>query len=298
MNLAHEYIVLECNVDWITATAGNGVRGNALHFQMMNNLEERGTEGYQIKPWYWNGYAGEVVDGCSVGKRADGTIVRLSGPMATRYWLSMMALADNVSRFDIQTTILDRKGEEDYAYHAFRKAGEAELVQSGLTHTKYTQSTPDGSTCNIGSRSSDRYFRVYDKTAETDGEYPNRSWRYEIEYKSRRAHHVASDLARARNLAPTIYDRLAHAFATYGVGIPGPVPSLSFRDAGIVHATDDQRRLEWVRRCIRPMVGRLVEAYDGETVARALGFTLYPNESAPAGVAWEQYEAAEVLSIL
>lgn len=297
MDLATQHIVLECTVDWITATAGKGVRANALRYAMQGHLDERGTEGYQIKPWYWNGYKGEVVDGCSTGERTDGVIVRLSGPMAMRHWQAALSLADNVSRFDIQTTILDREGSADYAYRAYKRAGESEMVQSGLTHTKYTQSTPDGSTCNLGSRSSDRYFRLYDKTAETKGEYPNRSWRYEIEYKNRRAYHVASDLAGSRNLAPNIYDRIVQAFGSYGVVPPGPAPTLSFRDAGVVHATDDQRRLEWVRRCIRPVVGRLVEAYDGETVARALGFTLYPNEAIVGGVAWDEYEGAEVSAL-
>jgi len=198
----------------------------------------------------------------------------------------MMVFADNVSRFDVQTTVLDREGVSNLASNAMMKASENAQVQSGIVTTKYTVSTPDGATFNIGSRASDRFLRLYDKTAESEGEYPTRSWRYEIEYKGKRAYKVASDLLVQRREDSGIHNRIRAAFNQYGLNVTGEEPSFGWRDAGIIQATDDQRRLEWVRRCIRPVVGRLVEAYDSETVAAALGFTLYPNPDDLGAIEW------------
>lgn len=286
MDLGIRFLLVECGVDWITATAGTGGRSTALMNRAHEWVEERGSEGYQIKHWAWNGYVGATVDGCSFGKRPDGTIIRLSSSMARRHWKSAMVFADNVSRFDVQTTVLDREGESNIALNAYRKAGENAQIHSGICRSQYIESTPTGSTLSIGSRASDRYLRLYDKTAESDGEYPNRCWRYEVEYKQRRAYKVASDTLASRHEASAVHNRVRACFNNYGLNVAGEGPSLGWRDAGIVRATDDQRRLEWVRRCIRPVVGRLVEAYDSQTIAAALGFTLYPAETLPGAVAW------------
>jgi len=297
VDLGTRFHLLECGVDWMTATAGKGARADAIAHRSREYALERSCEGYQLKPWAWNGYVGQVVDGCSWGRREDGVIVRLSGSMATRHWKSMLVFADNVSRLDVQVTVLDQEAVSNLALNVYRKAGEHPMVQSGMTTTKYTESTPTGSTCNVGSRSSDRYMRLYDKTAESGGEYPNRSWRYEIEYKNRRAYKVASAILASRHEALACHERVCAAWKDYGIAVPGPCPTLGWRDAGVVHATDDQRRLEWVRKCIRPVIGRLVEAYDAETVAAALGFTIYPNNS-PLGVSWwESVEEDAPISI-
>lgn len=260
----------------MTCTARPGMRARALSAAGNHWLDERATEGYDVKVWRWNGYEGHVVDGLSVGTRDDGTIVRLSGTMANRHWLSAMTLNDNVSRIDIQTTILDREMETDFARVGYIKAAEMPRVQSGQLRTQWVVSTPDGSTLNIGSRSSERYLRLYDKTAESNGEYPQRCWRYEVEYKGGRARQVAGQLFTSRDTTAQTFGAVRSVFGDCGIHVPGNVPTMGWRDAGYKHVTDDERRLLWVARCIRPVIMRLVEAYDAETIASMLGFTIVP----------------------
>jgi DNA relaxase NicK len=286
VDLASRYLLLECGVDWITATASSQGRANALASRLREYVDERGSEGYQIKPWSWNGYVGSNVDGASWGKRDDGVIVRLSGSMCMRHWKSVLVFADNVSRIDVQATALDRDGTADHAYNGWVRVNEMSAVQAGMTHARFTISAPSGATLNVGSRSSDRYLRLYDKSAESQGEYPYRSWRYEVEYKGRRAYRVAQAIYTGRHEATYCHQQVEAAFVANGLHLVAPAPTFSWRDAGVIHVTDDQRRLEWVRRCIRPVIGRLVEAYTSDTVAQALGFTIYPNEEEPGAVAW------------
>jgi DNA relaxase NicK len=286
VDIGIRFLLMECGVDWMTATAGSGARANTLAGRGRAYVEERGTEGYQIKPWFWNGYRGEVVDGCSWGKRDDGVIIRVSASMARRHWKSILVFADNVSRFDIQTTVLDRESKEDLARTAFARAQENSQILNGTVKTAYTVNTPEGSTLTLGSRSSDRFLRLYNKTAETDHEYPNTCWRWEVEYKGRRAYKVANDVNVSKSEAAACHNRVRTCFGSYGVRCAGEEPTFGWRDAGIVRSTDDQRRLEWVKRCIRPTIGRLVEAYDSETIAKALGLTIYPSSSDPLAVEW------------
>jgi len=272
--LESRFLVVECGVDWLTCTARPGMRARSLAAAAQHWLDERGQEGYEIKVWNWNGYRGNVVDGLSIGTRDDGTIVRLSGSMSLRHWMSAMTMADNVSRLDIQTTILDREAESDLARNGWLKLNEMPRILSGQLRGSLLVSTPTGSTLSIGSRSSSRYLRLYDKTAESDGEYPERCWRYEVEYKGPRARQVSGQLFTSRDTTAQVFGAVRAVFGDCGINVPGQAPSLGWHDAGYRHVTDDERRLRWVATCIRPVIRRLVEAYDAETVAAVLGFVV------------------------
>lgn len=263
--------VLECNVDWMTATVRHGTEQRALARLAEDWLLDRSCEGYRVQGWKWNNYSGSQTDGISFGSRDDGWIIRLSGPMATRHWCTVATWAHNVTRFDLQTTLLSPIGTDEHAAAGFSKLSLDPRVNAGIVTTKYIESTPDGSTLYVGSRTSDRFFRVYDKTAESDGDYPNRSWRYEIEYKGDRAKKVADGVRADRHPTQAIWDCLQTAFTSYGLGIPGDRPGWSWRDAAIAHTSDDIRRLAWLRRCIRPCVSKLTEAFGVDVVLQSLG---------------------------
>jgi len=53
------------------------------------------------------------------------------------------------------------------------------------------------------------------------------------------------------------------------------VPTLcipnDWKDAGITVATDDERRLEWLKRCVAPAVERLTDHFGTAIVLDALG---------------------------
>lgn len=264
--------VLECGVDWVTATVHNGGEQRALARLAENWALDRSCEGYRLSGWKWNNYQGSQTDGISFGQRDDGFIVRLSGSMAGRHWQEALTWAHNVTRFDIQTTLLASNLEDEHAWTHYTQLASDPRITSGSVRARYIEDTPTGSTLYVGSRASDRMFRCYDKTAESDGEYPERSWRYEIEYKGDRAWRVASAIKALPHTTQAIFDCLVTAFDTYHVRIPANKPAWSWRDAGVRHQTDDERRLAWLSRCIRPCVVRLTEAFGVDEVLTRLGF--------------------------
>lgn len=270
-SLLHGCKILECNVDWLTATVRHGTEQRALARLAEDWLLDRSCEGYRVQGWRWNNYVGSQTDGISFGKRDDGWIIRLSGPMATRHWLTVATWAHNISRFDVQTTLLSTTPRDEHAVAGFATLALDPRISNGLVTSKLIESTPDGSTLYLGSRSSDRFFRVYDKTAESDGDYPSRSWRYEIEYKGERAKKVADAIRADRHPTQAIWDCLQTAFTSWGIGIPGDRPGWQWRDAAIPHTSDDAKRLAWLRRCIRPCVSKLTEVFGVDEVLMALG---------------------------
>lgn len=263
----------------MTATVHSGVEQRALNVLAAEWTLDRSCEGYVCKRWHWNGYDGETTDGISYGTRPDGMMVRLSGSMAVRHWLTTLYWSHNVSRFDIQTTILSEDERSDHAHHGQCMLALDTRVASGAVTTKYIEDTPQGSSLYVGSRASDRMLRMYNKTAESEGEYPKTSWRYEIEYKGVRAYRVAQRIKGDRHPTQAIFDCLQAVYTDWGLGIPADRPAWAWRDAGVAHVTDDQRRLEWLGRCIRPVVLKLSEAYGVDEVLSRLGITANVDES-------------------
>lgn len=270
--------VMECAVDWMTATIRNGSEQRALAILCEEWLLDRSCEGYEVKGWRWNNYSGSVTDGISFGRREDGFIVRLSGSMAVRHWLTTATWAHNVSRFDVQATVLAGDPRDEFAYSGFTKLALDPRVESGATTTRYIENTPAGSSLYVGSRSSDRMLRLYDKTAESDGDYPNRSWRYEIEYKSDRAQRVVERIKADRHPTQAIFDTIQTAYSDYGIGMVADRPGWEWRPTVTRHETTDERRLAWLARCIRPCVTRLTEAVGVDRVMVALGLQMEVDE--------------------
>jgi hypothetical protein len=194
MAYPHHYPILESRVDWITCTCKPGLKAQVLQASAKRWIAAQDALGFRTREFRWSGYLGEATDGVTCGQREDGTILRLSGQAASDHAKSALEFCDNVSRIDVQVTLLAKKNPSDFATLALASASLDPRVVSGITRTSIIRSTPDGSTFYLGSRSSDRYFRVYDKSAESEGLYPDRSGRYEVEYKGDRAWRVSQQV--------------------------------------------------------------------------------------------------------
>ena len=266
--------VLEARPDWLTATTRPGLRSNLLQATAARWVRARADSGYRSKPFGWQGYVGETTDGISYGKRDDGTIIRLSGEMAAMHFKTAHGLADSVSRLDLQITVRDDDPERNWAEIALSQAQKDTRLVSGVTKWSMVHSQNGGATAYLGSRISDRYYRIYNKTAQSDGAYPRTSWRYEIEWKHARAKRVA-DVLRSNLYSPeAVRGIMVGAFIDYGIKLPAEYIQLDWRDANIVSESTDQRRYDWLMRCIAPCVAKLSESFTRNQILDALGLQI------------------------
>ncbi len=263
--------VLESRVDWLTCTCKPGYKASVLASSAERWTAQRVAEGFRLRDFRWSGYTGSSVDGITFGSREDGSILRLSGETTDAHVQSALVLADNVSRIDVQVTLLAESSAPNFAEQSHGQASQDPRVVSGMTRTSIIRSTPKGTTFYLGSRTSDRYFRVYDKTAESDGAYPPGTWRYEVEYKGDRAWMVSQRVRKPGNIAEAIRDIVESAFANYGISLPCLALQRSWRDAGIRSATNDEKRLAWLEKTIAPAISKLREGVPLETILIALG---------------------------
>jgi hypothetical protein len=263
--------VVSAGIDWLTATSRKGTHGTLLATLANRWRDQHEAQGNQVKVWRWEGYDGHTMDSLSVGTRPDGTIVRLSGDLAQQRAQQCLALADNVSRIDVQVTIQEKDLCINHAMRALAAAKRDRRVKAGMTTTTLIMSTPAGTTAYIGSRASQRFYRIYDKSAESKQVYPPGCWRYEIEYKGPRAMSVGERLRDQKGTAEACRQVVEQAFIDYGVIIPVPHLPPGWRDSSPRMETTDERRLRWLETSIAPVVSRMMESFDRRTVFEALG---------------------------
>jgi len=262
--------ILEARLDWVTATIKSPaireiVRGRAGYW-----MTKRKEQGYVQKSFKTPFYEGQQVDGLAVGIRRDDMLVNLSGKLAAVYGPQVITWADNISRLDVQVTLQDGDLTHRWAEYVNDLAKLHTEVKSEATHTRFITSTPHGSTCYIGSPGSSRMLRCYDKWAESDGEYPPGSWRWEVQWRHHRAKTNAQQFISHGASPTTALNAVCDAYHHFGIAVPAVCIPTGWKDRNIKGKTDQQRQLDWLKTSIAPCVGRLIDAVGFRPVLTAL----------------------------
>lgn len=265
---------LESGVDWITVTSKGsalerkGLETNAYHIQQV----QRAVTCEQVHDWQWKGYEGWRISGLSYGKRPDSDIIMASGVLASKYWKLVMRNSTNVSRIDLQTTVLFGRPLPDLVLEYYD-------MLEGNSSRKVTmvRNNGDGQTLYVGSRTSDQMGRIYDKGIESKTNLPpGMIWRYEVEYKQARAKAMAGQLlidvchrSPAHKVIPTT---IWHWFTGRGVTPPYGVTQDIYPIIISLEAeeTEPERQLKWLHAQVRPTVQRLLTSHQRQTIL-ALG---------------------------
>jgi len=246
--------VIEARVDWITSTAHHDARGIELLHHGQIRAEQERASGSKLERWRFQQYEGFQSRHIRWGWGEPGAIVVVSGEEAhsARGWLA--DLADHWSRVDYCVTVNagDLAFDPVDQYYATVKA-RGKPTHPGPKHKRF-QELWGGSTYYIGERSSAYYTRVYDKHAESDGDYPKGTWRWECELK-RHASEAAQKRAAANELTfDFVLNFIATEMERYQLEVPWATTTRVKRDPQVKHRPDVDRTLAWLERAIKPSV--------------------------------------------
>jgi DNA relaxase NicK len=133
-----------------------------------------------------------------------------------------------------------------------------------------------GNTLYIGSRDSDQYGRIYDKGLEADmSPVAGAIWRYEIEYKGKRAQQVLNRLMVERcpkkGITPLV---ISHIWSWFNDRNFPPLFERNMQGVIETHLRasdpDEERVLTWFRTQVKPAVLRMI-THRRTDVLEALG---------------------------
>lgn len=268
---------LEARVDWLTCTSRDPMAESELQFwgeELTRQDEELGDRKAQ---WHFQGYKGYQTSSCRYGVRPDGGILILTQEVAHAAAPVLAKLNVAWSRIDYCVTICDPEGKLDpfndlwaaYPWRDGRVTGHPSIARR--------EDSLGGSTVTLGSRQSAYFVRVYNKTAESKGDYPKVSWRYEVEIKA-----AAAEGERKRWAGGPLNGILIRGFIGRELHrLQLPVPWTRDQDIERWQAPsrirDADRSLLWLQEQVSPCVHWLRQQLGDADVLTALGFA--PNDA-------------------
>lgn len=220
----------------------------------------RRGEDIMVTPWGLSGFVGAQCASIAVGTRDRDGMIDAKGSAAA--WVAELEVARNgrASRIDLALDVDDQDRNLARFLAAQLPAEERRQLKCWLA-----DGLGEGDTLYLGSRSSDRMMRVYDKTAQQglDPKVVGQRWRYEVELKGDYAAAAWSAIVRGEDAAALWQ---LHAGAIFGkLGIEPLLPIAA--DQAVVpplqqrRLDDPARKLDWILKQVAPALRNLAAVY-------------------------------------
>lgn len=270
---------VEAGIDYLTCTAERLRDGDALLSLGRDIIKQEVGSGGSERPFYYRGFSGYTAGSVSVGSSRDRSLVRISGSAARECAAELIECSHNVSRLDAQVTIeSDGLGIDHvrglYDSGAGIRAGRGRPIERTLI-----VNSSGGSSFYLGRRISESYGRIYNKSAEDKRKDNPPHWRYEVEFKGRTAKKEAWSYASASEkdswCVGTVYDWFERRHCT------PPISKVDRLDmcSDSRGSTTQSKRIEWLRRCVRPILARLALEYGWPDVLSLLGVPMRVSDT-------------------
>jgi Replication initiation factor. len=232
-------------------------------------LDEQAA-GSKLEDYGFSGYRGFQCGDIRWGWGKDGALVVVSQELSHYLAPQLAKLADHWSRIDYCVTVFDiydqLAPDEDYwqKWHELTPSGRGPVAM--LRH----QGFRTGSTITLGSRASASHLRVYDKYAESKGDYARGCWRWELELK-REMSEAAQQSWRANYVSADLISAIVAEYpGRYGLNVPWGT-SASYGHPGLIRRKRDaDRLLTWFSTQVAPSVQWVAQARGRDAVRNAL----------------------------
>lgn len=257
----NEWVLHGGGVDYITLTGRPGRPAQALGELAKAHRGMMERDGFHVKPCNALGYKGERYGNWFFGERQDGVMLRVSGADSMGVVGALSGVSLNCSRIDCHATLKCIPGDRLWAVRAASLAQSQRAAAPGCNWAglKLLETFGRGDTLTVGSRTSEKYGRLYDKEMESlDPSYEG-CWRYEVEYKG---DHARAAFERLR-VAPSIPRAAAELAAQQWRAWCVPFPDVAIVSAEPLYIPrekpDVEKKGEWLMEQVLPTLAWLVD---------------------------------------
>lgn len=253
------WVLVSAGCDYVTATARTREGIELLKRRFDAQAAHMDREGFHVKPSRPMGYDGWQVGPWFGGARQDGFMLRVSGQDAHDVAAGLLGREVNITRLDLQATFKAIPSQPGWAAWCGAETERRRLaaVQCNWAAVRHLNAFGKGDTLSVGSRTSDKYGRLYDKEMESlDPSYAG-CWRYELEYKGDYASAALAEVFRVDDPPAKALELVSAQWRSWCV----PFPAIVSRETSALvvdrQKTDVERRLEWLRRQVAPTLREL-----------------------------------------
>lgn len=271
--------VVSAGVDWITATAKGGDAGLRMDRFASRELDSQRASGLKVFPQNRMGFEGSAGPHFFFGRRKDGVMVQVGGPLSDSLLDEIVPLASNVSRLDLQVTCFTQGEVVDLALNGWDRLKTLPPGTGRPRSYSLIIGHPSGQTLYINSRRSDNFGRLYDKGVQSKCGPAGLLWRYEVEFKRAVAKHHSAECHASRQSA--VYaGGLVHSWMSLRGVLPAFAPAgvLSSKCGRLQDSSKDV--LTWFEQSLSVTVAKAIKQHGPKRVIESLGLQTYlrPNK--------------------
>ncbi len=252
----------------MTATATTE-ENSLLLMEEFNQLKDREFgETEHAMPWSFQGYRGLQLPGLKCGCRNETeAILILSGDLAKIYVPFVKLAVTHLTRFDLQVTCEAKVANPGLAVTWYEYLKD-EIAKGGRTRKIRLIRSETGDTLYVGSRKSPVMLRLYDKSLSLGELQLGHYWRYEVEYKGLAADR-AWELFHVKHLDQAFTTNLV--WEEFNKRKVRPIWSVSSKETAVevgAKVSTSSSQMSWLRRCVSPVVVKLLDlGYENEVLA-------------------------------
>lgn len=260
-------------IDYLRVTSKSDAGKKAILLAWAKHKTQLERLGDTTKKGGIQGFTGERCGPLFYGRKEGIFMLQASGGLADELFPALPWDELHTTRLDVQVTLQYDEDESDLAARLGRQRAEPFLKQNKLPdpvqdlHIGWGR----GDTLSLGSRSSPRFGRIYDKGRESKDERYTRCWRFEIEYKDPVADNVVAFLRSAESLDHAVAGSVAGQLAAWGLSLTTPARPVLVAGSIGRREFDSERSLKWLATQVRPSIEKLLATVDEETICEALG---------------------------
>lgn len=219
-------------------------------------------DGWKVRAYQISDMQGVLVGQGAWLKNKTHALAEMRGELAERTYTFYTEKKGKATRIDLALTVW--LGEYDHAIATnVHEMATRFLVESGRAERRRMPvifGGVDGWTCYLGSRKSDRFFRVYDKDKQSGEMRYKNAWRFEIEIKGKVAQNLWERLRRPETRGHIIQSEIVAFLESYGLALKGFNATFASTKTGQASQPSDvKRKLEWLQSQVRPTVTDLIE---------------------------------------
>lgn len=259
--------IISSGTDWLTVTEVTGPRAKDLEMIAYDIQQQFIPRDALPKSWKGQGYTGHTIGGLAFGTRNDHeAILRLSGELARKAYPAIAIDWTRVTRIDLQVTVAFKQRDDRMALRKYEELRNS--TKSGKIDSPYKLiSSNTGDTLYFGKRTHATMLRFYDKSLDYGMEQTGYAWRYEVEYKKRKAKNIAKTVAFMKDPYSEIAALVAAEYkardfkpAFYSTG------TVTAMEVGLAYKTPTSQ-LKWLEKCVAPVVTKLIDlGYEDQVI--------------------------------
>lgn len=260
-------------VDYLTVTAVKPDAVNELVGRAKRYSEALKAEKIVGKDWKFKGYTGQTFGFFSWGIGASGGICMLNGPAADKYLELFLTDYERVTRIDLQTTVQFNQPFLNLGEKHWWEVRNCDKKQGASRSYRKVVGGDGGYTLYVGSRTSGKMLRVYDKGVQSESLAPGLLWRYELELKRPYAGPASMVFVQSASRAEYILGAIFTHCRTNGIA-PAFVTEASHCEIeALAKVVTVDTKLNWLSTAVKPTVAYLADMGYTKEVLRALGLS-------------------------